>query len=77
MPAKVSICTLKRFLFSLRRDGSAAELIEYALLIAIIALGFIVTVSRLGCQIDCVYKEVALSMEKGRANIPPARCVSA
>ncbi len=73
MPVKVSIRTLKRLLSFLRRDASAAELIEYALVVAIIGLGIIVAVSRLGCQIDCVYQQVALSIEKGRENIPPGQ----
>lgn len=79
MPASLSSCTLKRFL-SFLRDASAAELIEYALVMAIIALGIIVAVSRLGCQIDCVYQEISVSLERGRTNIPPgqmAHCMNA
>jgi Flp pilus assembly pilin Flp len=72
VPASLSSCTLKRFLLQ-RRDASGAEVIEYALLTAIIALSIIVAVSRLGCQIDCVYQEVALFLEKGRENIPPGQ----
>ncbi len=73
MPVKVLIRTLKRALSVLRRDTSAADLIEYALVIAIIALGIMVAISRLGCQTDCIYQQVALSIEKGRENIPPGQ----
>ncbi len=70
---KVSIRKLKRLLSFLRRDARAAELIEYALVVAIIALGILVAISRLGCQVDCIYQQVALSIEKGRENIPPGQ----
>ncbi len=61
------------------RSESAGELVEYALVTALIALAAVAAVSSLGCEVRCVYENLATGLEKGRDNIPPGqmqKCVN-
>ncbi len=52
---------------------TAADLIEYALIASLIALGVVVGVSNLNCTVSCTYEQISMTVEKGRDQIPPGQ----
>lgn len=55
------------------RSDTAANLIEYSLVIALLGFGALAGMAQLGCEINCVYTQLSITMEKGRDNIPPGQ----
>ena len=64
---------LRRLLRGLWQDSRGQDLVEYGLLVTLIALGLTAAVDKFGCHLSCILEEAAVSIEKARGIIPPGQ----
>ena len=64
---------MRRILSRLLREMYGQDLAEYALLLLMVSLAAVAAIPKLACAVGCIYEEAALSIEKGRDDIPPGQ----